>query len=148
MPRMVFLLLFSTLLYSSCIQSPPSTDLADRIISPLTSYETLINNRKISNREDAASEDDKSLINLDYPIEIWLYKHNKYYFELPNLGSGIGDWTYRDGRLILENDYHIKTIDLKIKMEYSLYLNSSGDARIQFTDRFGIQNLPLDKITE
>src|SRR5687767_7155287 len=31
---------------------------------------------------------DKTIINNDYPVEIALYQNNKFFYNLPNLGSG------------------------------------------------------------
>ena len=142
MPRMVlFLLVF----FSSCIDNSNHSLNHEKLILPLESFSSIINNKKVTNGEDVNLQEDKSVLNRDYPIEIWLYANNIYFYELPNLGNGTGEWRFENGSLKLSNDHHIKTIDLKIKMSFDLYNSSNGELRVNFTDRFGTKDFPMEK---
>ena len=142
MPRMVFFFLIFTL--TSCIENIQTKQITQREILPLESFAQLINKKSISSTKDVNQNLDHSLINQDYPVEIWLYENNKYYYDLPKLGDGIGTWEYKNGFIALKNNHHIKTIDLKIEMNYDIYLTKENKVRIEFSDRFGMQNLNLD----
>jgi len=142
MPRMVFFSLILTLV--SCIESTQTQQITQREIFPLKSFTKLINQKSIYSKEEVNPNIDFSLINQDYPVEIWLYENNQYYYDLPNLGDGIGTWEYKNGYIALNNNHHIKTIDLKIEMNYDIYLTKENEIRIEFSDRFGTQNLDLD----
>ncbi len=112
----------------------------------MESFLPLINQKPLKNT-GVDLDEDISLINNEYPVEIWLYKNNKYFYELPNLGSGLGSWIYEDGLIIMTNEHHIKTIDIKINMKYRLYLSTKSKVRLEFSDRFGINNIELEKIS-
>ena len=90
MPRMVFFSLILTLV--SCIESTQTQQITQREIFPLKSFTKLINQKSIYSKEEVNPNIDFSLINQDYPVEIWLYENNQYYYDLPNLGDGIGTW--------------------------------------------------------
>ena len=141
---MVFFSIFSTILLISCVENIQKQQVSKREILPLESFKSLINKKSISSKEDVNQNIDYSLINQDYPVEIWLYENNKYYYDLPNLGDGLGSWEYSNGHISLSNDYHIKSIDLKIEMNYDIYFTKDHNIRIEFSDRFGLQNLNLE----
>ena len=142
MPRMVFFLLF---IITSCLENPERNRESIRQIVPLESYSNIINKKNINSEMDIDFNDDISFINQDYPIEIWLYENYKYYYELPNLGSGIGTWTHQDGQIVLNNEHVIKSIDLKIQMEYELFFSGDGQMFLEFSDRFGQKSIEVKK---
>lgn len=132
------------LLFTSCIESTSNQQSSSRQILPLTSFEYMINKKDLLSKEDVNFNTDNSLLNQDYPMEFWLYQNNQYFYDLPNLGEGIGHWSYESGILKLENDHHIKAIDLTIDMQYSIYHSIDNEARIEFSDRFGMKNIRLE----
>ena len=93
MPRMVFYLI-TLLSLISCIENPERNRESIRQVAPLETYDSLINQKNLNDLNDVDFNDDISIINPDYPIEIWLYENNKYYYDLPNLGSGVGTWSH------------------------------------------------------
>lgn len=83
---------------------------------------------------------DKSIVNEDYPIEIALYENNRFYYNLPNLGTGKGKWEFKDGKLELRAKRTL--FDMYIEV-YGGEQNF-GQLAIQFTDRFGAKSLKMD----
>lgn len=82
---------------------------------------------------------DKSIVNNDYPIEIALYQDQRFYYNLPNLGSGKGTWKYHNGKIQLKAkrslfDMHIDALAAD---------PSSSELAIQFSDRFGENTLKM-----
>jgi hypothetical protein len=61
---------------------------------------------------------DRKIVNNSYPIEIALYNNNKFYYDLPNLGDGTGEW--------------IHAADIKAE-----------NFAIKFIDRFGINKIKV-----
>jgi hypothetical protein len=83
---------------------------------------------------------DKAFINNDYPIEIALYQGHRFYYNLPNLGSGKGTWKYNEGK-----------IELKAKRKiFDMYIEVYGadqdikELAIQFSDRFGAKTIKME----
>ena len=76
MPRIVFFLILLSI--TSCIENTSSTSFPKREILPLETFEPYINKKSIASDKDVDLNNDQSLINQDYPIEIWLYANNKY----------------------------------------------------------------------
>ena len=139
---MVFFLLISLL--SSCIENAQTENSSQREVLAFESFESFINKKPLNTKNDIDFNQDRSLINQDYPMEFWLYENNKYYYDLPKLGDGIGEWSYKNGALVLENDHHIKTIDLRVQMEYQVYFTSEQNIYIEFSDRFGLKEIELE----
>ena len=82
---------------------------------------------------------DRSIVNNEYPIEIALYKDNRFFYNLPNLGSGRGTWKYVEGKLQLTAkrslfDMHIDAMAAD---------QDSKELAIQFSDRFGPNTLKM-----
>ncbi len=82
---------------------------------------------------------DKNLVNNEYPIEIALYNDNRFYYNLPNLGSGKGTWSHKNGKLELKAkrtlfDMHIDALATDV---------DGKELAIQFTDRFGPNTLRM-----
>lgn len=76
---------------------------------------------------------DTNVVNDTYPITIALYKDNKFYYDLPNLGDGNGTWKYSDGRIELNAQRDI--FDMYIEVHS---LDEKADKLvITFIDRFG-----------
>jgi len=83
---------------------------------------------------------DKNIINNEYPIEIALYKDHRFFYNLPNLGSGKGKWKYSDGKIELKATR--KIFDMYIEI-YGADQNIE-QAAIQFSDRFGSKTLTME----
>jgi hypothetical protein len=82
---------------------------------------------------------DKSIVNNSYPIEIALYEDGRFYYDLPNLGDGVGTWKHSGGK-----------IELKAKRTlFDMYIEIHGsdeganNLMIQFSDRFGPNTLEM-----
>lgn len=82
---------------------------------------------------------DKSIINTSYPIQIALYKDGKFYYDLPNLGDGVGTWKRRKNFIELKAKRSL--FDMYIEIRAS---DKEGEnVLIQFTDRFGPNTLKM-----
>jgi hypothetical protein len=99
---------------------------------------------KFINNKDMPSDPnltiDKSIINNDYPIEIAIYQNNRFFYNLPNLGTGKGKWKYNDGKIELTAKRTI--FDMHIEV-YGSDQNLNKLA-IQFSDRFGSKSLKME----
>lgn len=101
---------------------------------------TVINNKGLPRNPDLSS--DKTLINRDYPIEVALYKDGRWFYDLPNLDTGVGTWKMENGMIKLFAkrrlfDMHIDVVATKEKGE---------KWALKFRDRFGPQILSTEKI--
>lgn len=82
---------------------------------------------------------DKSIVNNDYPIQIALYKNNKFYYDLPNLDAGTGTWSFSNGQLVLKSKHRL--FDMRIDVHS---LDEAGNKlAIKFIDRHGPQTLKM-----
>lgn len=143
MPRMVFLFLF---LLVSCLEGANQSHmLTERSVVSLSGFKSIINQKNFQDESDLVHHEDVSILNADYPVEIWLYQNNKYYYDLPNLGAGIGKWSYQNGTLYLENIHHVKTINFNIEMNYQIYYSKEKELKVFFNDRFGGNSLLLEQ---
>lgn len=84
---------------------------------------------------------DKSILNSEYPIQIALYKDNRFYYDLPNLGDGTGTWEYKDGQIVLKAKRSL--FDMKIQVH--AIDEAVQNVAIEFTDRFGPNVLRTEK---
>ena len=84
---------------------------------------------------------DKSIVNNEYPIQIALYKDQRFYYDLPNLGDGTGTWEYKDGQIVLKAKRSL--FDMKINVHATD--EQVQNVAIEFTDRFGPNVLRTDK---
>jgi hypothetical protein len=76
---------------------------------------------------------DKTFLNRDYPIEIALYANGKWFYDLPNLGTGTGTYNYADGKLQLFAARDLFDINIEL-----ISSDQIGSAFIlSFRDRFG-----------
>ena len=84
---------------------------------------------------------DKLLVNNSYPFEIALYRDNKFYYDLPNLGEGSGRWWYEKGRIrfYAERSLFDMHMSLKAKSE------NAQTVQLKFSDRFGPNALMMNK---
>ena len=129
----LFLLL---ILFISCSGKDSGTELY--LAKDESSYLKFINDKKMPANPNLTV--DKSIVNNDYPIEIALYKDQRFFYHLPNLGSGKGTWEYKDGK-----------IELKAKRSlFDMFIEVYGASQdhshlaIQFTDRFGPNSLAME----
>lgn len=130
-------LLFLTILIgASCTGKSDSTDLHSA--SDAGAYSKFVNQKKMPASPNLTL--DKTIINHKYPIEIALYKDGRFFYDLPNLGTGKGKWKYRDGKIELRASRKI----------FDMYIEVYGadasieNAAIQFTDRFGSNTLKME----
>jgi hypothetical protein len=86
-------------------------------------------------------QEDKSIVNNDYPIEISLYKDGKWYYNLPNLDDGFGTWKYEGGTIKLFASRML--FDMHISIE--AVEEGAKEVAIRFSDRFGPKVLAMEK---
>lgn len=105
-----------------------------------TDFQKFINSKNLPGEDKVNLSLDKSIVNNDYPFEIALYQDNKFFYDLPNLGTGTGTWKYSDGK-----------IELKAKRPiFSMFIEIYGadpdikKAVIEFRDRFGFNQLLME----
>ena len=78
--------------------------------------------------------------NDDYPIRLSIYSNGKFYYQVDELGNGIGDWHYENGGLRLTS--RRKIFDLNF---YVTAAEQTGDKIVvKFFDRHGFNQFPLD----
>ena len=90
---------------------------------------------------------DKTIYNDEYPLEIILYGDKTFYYNLPKLGEGRGNWVYEKGQMILKANHLIERLNFEFEMEYEIApLDIEGKKlEIRFTDRFGTKTYELAK---
>ncbi len=132
--------LFLTILLAiGCTGKSATKDISLHKAALETEYAKFINQKDLTNEEPNLTLD-KTIVNNDYPIEIALYKNKKFFYNLPNLGSGKGTWKYNDGMIELRAQRKI----------FDMYIEIYGsDAEIKqvailFSDRFGPNTLKMD----
>lgn len=83
---------------------------------------------------------DKSIVNNDYPIQIALYQDKKFYYDLPNLGDGQGTWDYENG--------HLKLTAKRSLFDMVIEVHPRDEAiktlAIEFRDRFGLKSIKVE----
>lgn len=133
-------IIFFTLVLCSCGKS--LKDKSDITFFKVNekSFSKYINPKSIPEQPNLSL--DKTIYNNEYPIEIAIYENNKWYYNLPNLGDGKGEWRIEDGRIKL---FAKRTL-------FNMYIDiisndvDANSVKIQFTDRFGQQNLPMQNL--
>ena len=125
------LLALMSALFLSCGKSGKEIKLYD---GKKEDFSKFINARDMKNPN---TNQDKTIRNNDYPIEIALYQNKRFYYDLPNLGDGTGTWKYENGfiRLTAKQKLFDMVIDLHgrdAKIE---------NLAIKFSDRFGPKTL-------
>ena len=83
----------------------------------------------------------KTIINLEYPIEIALFQDGTWYYDLPNLDTGSGTWTFENGAIKLFAERNL--FDMVIWLEATK--EKAKDVRIRFSDRWGPKVFSMDK---
>lgn len=83
---------------------------------------------------------EKSFINEQYPIEIALYDDHRFFYNLPNLGTGKGTWTYKGGKIKLKAKRSLFDLDIEIYGSDATH----SQLAIQFSDRFGPNTLKME----
>jgi hypothetical protein len=108
-------------------------------------YSKFINTRISPSGERPNISGDKNFINHQYPVELALYSDHKFYYNLPNLGDGYGNWNYEDGKIVMKTKRNI--LGKNITMTYEIQANdeSAENVSVQFTDRWGAQSFRLKK---
>ena len=133
---MKVLLILSFLVLTSCTGKSGSADVYKA--ENQNEFSAFINQKNMPS--DPNLTIDKSIVNNDYPIEIALYKDQRFFYHLPNLGSGKGKWKFKDGKLELRASRKI----------FDMYIEVYGGDQdikklaIQFSDRFGFKSLNMD----
>lgn len=103
------------------------------------SFAHLVNQKKMPNDPNLNSE--ITILNRDYPIEIALYEDHKWFYDLPNLGTGTGEWKFEDGKLKLFAKRTLFNINIDV---FAKDLDAKN-INIQFFDRFGFESLNMEK---
>lgn len=85
---------------------------------------------------------DKSIVNHSYPIQIALYNDGNFYYDLPNLGDGVGTWRSSGGKIKLLSKRSL--FDMHIEIQGNDEQTSS--VSIQFADRFGPNTLNMSNV--
>lgn len=76
---------------------------------------------------------DKTFLNRDYPIEVALYSDGRWFYDLPNLGTGKGTYTYKDGKIHLFSARDLFDINIDV-----IATDETGSGFVlSFRDRFG-----------
>jgi hypothetical protein len=101
-------------------------------------FQKFVNDRALSEPDLAK---DKTIINVEYPIEIALYKDGQFYYNLPKLGDGTGTWEFDDGHL------HLKAKRKLFDMRIDVFGRDEKTENlvIRFVDRFGLNTLVVEK---
>jgi hypothetical protein len=78
--------------------------------------------------------------NEDYPIRIVLYNNGRFYYQVDELGQGIGDWKYEDGGLRLTSRRRV--------FDLNFYLTAAAETGdeilVKFFDRHGFNQYSLN----
>ena len=138
--RIIIYLSFTLLTFVSCnlVEDANESELIFHSSSK-EDFAKIINTSDFKPDKDIST--DRSLLNLDYPIEIYLYENNKWYYDLPNLGDGHGTWIFKDG--IIKLFAKRKLFDMHIEV-LSRNQNNTEFA-VKFSDRFGPQYLEVER---
>jgi len=104
--------------------------------------EHLINEKAMP--ENPNLNQDKTLLNRDYPIEVALYNDGRWYYDLPNLDTGTGTWKYEGGMIKL----HAERVLFDMRIEVVAIKAGAQEIALKFTDRFGPRSLPSEKINQ
>lgn len=76
----------------------------------------------------------------DFPIRVALYDNGKFYYQVDELGTGIGEWKFDDGGLKLTT--RRKIFDMNF---YVTAADTTGDALVvKFFDRHGFNQYKLE----
>lgn len=100
-------------------------------------FSKLINNSSLPTHPNLSI--DKKIVNNSYPIEIALYENNKFYYDLPTLGDGTGEWIHTNGRIELRAKRDI--FDMYIELHATD--TQAANFAIKFIDRFGINKIKV-----
>lgn len=101
------------------------------------SYQSYINESSVKQHD---LQKDIYIANQEYPIEISLYKDGSFYYNLPNLGDGQGNWQFKNGRIKLFAERNLFDMHIDI---FSRNKNAT-ELAITFSDRFGPKVLPVE----
>lgn len=103
-------------------------------------YQQIVNDKPMP--QDVNLNQDKTLANRDYPIEVALYSDKKWFYDLPRYGTGSGTWEIVDGKIHLFAetrlfDMHIDIVSLD---------EGAESLALKFRDRFGPKILNAEKL--
>lgn len=139
-PNALFFAISTLCLLSSC--NPMSEDKSELKLFEVkaSDFNQIINDKPLPS--DPNINQDKTILNRDYPIEIAIYNDGKWYYDLPNLDTGTGTWKYQDGKIKLFAkrplfDMHIDVVATQ---------EGAQAVAIKFADRFGPKVLNVEKI--
>lgn len=125
-----------TLLLFSCGKKSEDVELVEVKAEAFSPY---INDKNMPSTPNLSL--DKYLVDNTYPIALSLYKDQKFYYDLPNLGDGTGTWSYSEGRIELRAE--LELFDMYIE----LYTADAAAKRIliRFRDRHGRNTIKMIK---
>ncbi|MCF8060414.1 MAG: hypothetical protein K9K67_14020 [Bacteriovoracaceae bacterium] len=102
----------------------------------------LVNEKPLPGDPDLTS--DKTILNRDYPIEVALYNDGKWFYDLPNFGTGQGTWIIEDGMMKL----NAKTLLFDMYIEVVAIKENAQEVVLKFRDRFGPRILNTEKMNQ
>jgi len=139
-PNALFFAISALCLVTSC--NPTGEDKSELKLFEVkaSDFNQIINDKPLP--RDPNINQDKTILNRDYPIEIAIYNDGKWYYDLPNLDTGTGTWKYQDGKIKLFAkralfDMHIDVVATQ---------EGAKAVAIKFADRFGPKVLNVEKI--
>lgn len=124
--KTLFITLFTLTLFTAC----GSKDVPDVQVSEAV-FASHINNKAMPANINLKQE--KTFLNRDYPIEVALFANGQWFYDLPNLGTGRGTYTYVDGKLQLFASRDLFDINIEV-------IAQDPEAKsfvLSFRDRFG-----------
>lgn len=91
----------------------------------------------------STKESQITLANDDYPIYLELRQDKTFFYNLPRLGQGEGNWSYNatDGNLSLFAARTLFVMEFDIR---SMDLSNDKSLALEFSDRFGPKFLTLE----
>ncbi len=132
--------ILALILFPSC--NPISGDKTELKLFEVKSsdFDQIINSKPLPS--DPNLNEDKTILNRDYPIEIAIYNDGKWYYDLPNLDTGTGTWKFENGKIKLyaERDLFDMYIDVVATEE------GAKAMAIKFSDRFGPKVLKVETV--
>jgi hypothetical protein len=134
--NIIFCFLF---LVTSCFENQQKLDFAEASELDL---DFLINSFPIGLEPDYSVH--RYLSNNDYPLELTLYSDNKLFYNLPRLGRGEGKWSKQNTQIRLEFQRQILGTSVTMRMAIKPKVNSLEEFYVEFDDRDGFKQLPLE----
>jgi hypothetical protein len=132
--QLTLFLLFAVTLISCGEQAQPGVKVSPDV------FQSQVNDKPIPDNVNLKT--DKSLLNRDYPIEIALYSDGQWFYDLPNLGTGRGTFSYDEEKGVLK--LHASRDLFDINIEVSSVDETGSSFYLSFRDRHGLNVLTTE----